>query len=799
MVAPDSINLIEEFSLNQKNNDYIILTSFCFDPIFFDNFLLPKIRTNNPFAEIIVLIDAGQYVKSLERFTDQTGRTYQLVPIYLDRKVFHPKLFTFVSKQEQKITAFVASSNITLTGFTRNAELVYKCEAKKENFDINLEVIKQFYEKLISNGFIRDEIAIQVFYKAIECLPTVNIDDKKVKLLHNIDSSILYQILKEINPESISECFLFAPFFSPNTKLLESICKKVNLKKIRIGIQKNNHNLTNPDLYLTFCKERGIECEIMEVHYTEDDSRIFHSKLLHFKGISDYLLIGSPNFTESALMKTGEQGNIEFAVFLKEIDVNAILDQFLLTKLEDPSQLPPFMESIKNDYFSSQLRIFSVKYDDLSKKLNVVMESIPENGAVNVFFEDEKKRINKTVALQSGQFSISAINEGIPIEIEITCNEKSGTRRIYYDRGDFFRNISRSKSSIIEISNRLCQDSLLDRSEVQIILLGILKRDQINSESIDSNDSHSTDSEEPKRSLNLRPSKISHSNLRSSIIFLDEIISALKLKKQKEHIQNNISPEESEEFEKDSPKFEQRTYHRNEIDKNLIKLINNVQDILVYDLFLSNTNPSKNEIVHTQASFFNIILRLAINVIGPSQIEHIEDILNENLRKIERDNDTKESTINLFKNMIVLNYFRDCQYHSEVLGATISYLDFFEPNVYYEVKDFVTNFYKQHSIDDSEFDLDKFHYHFCSLITFCFTSSTISKGTLELVQVITNTENNELVDFYGRVLLKLKSGPWDYPYSRFSLEYPCKKIKESFNDLKFQNTTARNYILEFIT
>jgi hypothetical protein len=140
-------------------------------------------------------------------------------------------------------------------------------------------------------------------------------------------------------------------FFSPNTKLLESICEKINLKKIRIGIQKNNHNLVDPDLYLSFCKKNGLECEIFETQYADDDSRIFHSKVLHFKGKTNYLLIGSPNLTQRALMNTADQGNIEFAVFLNEKNVEPLIDLFSLTKLEDPARLPSFIDFFEPNSF----------------------------------------------------------------------------------------------------------------------------------------------------------------------------------------------------------------------------------------------------------------------------------------------------------------------------------------------------------------------------------------------------------------------------------------------------------------
>ncbi|AKB47209.1 hypothetical protein MSKOL_1432 [Methanosarcina sp. Kolksee] len=801
MVATDQINLIEEFTLNQKNNNYIILTSFCFDPIFFDNFLLPKIRTNNPFAEIIILIDAGQYANSLEHFTDQTGRIYQLIPIYLNNGgVFHPKLFTFISTTEQKITIYVASSNITLSGFTKNAELVFKYDAIKENFDVNIGVIKQFYEKLISNEFIRDEKAKRTLSQVIDFLSTGNIETKNVRLLHNIDFSILSQILQEISPESIYECFLFAPFFSPNTKLLESICEKINLKKIRIGIQKNNHNLTDPDLYLSFCKKNGLECEILETQYADDDSRIFHSKVLHFKGKTNYLLIGSPNLTQRALMNKADQGNIEFAVFLNKKNVESIIDQFSLTKLGDPSRLPSFIDSFEPNDFSLQLRIFSVCYEHLSKKIHVITESLQETAIVKIFFDDKRDCFTQHIALHTGKFSVSITNMGIPVEVKIICNEKFGVRRIYYDRGYFFRNVSQSNFSVHEISNLLFQDNNIDNSEMQVIIL-ILIKNQINSDAISEDMAHQefqTNFEKKQPLTPLRPSRIPTSNDFQDFFYdVDKISLMLKSKKEQEKNYDNINTAENEDFF-GSCIDNQKNPNSKVAHKKLNAAIKKLHKKLDYLFHSAECRYSKDEIVHLQAIFLLFLLRNSIDEINQSQIENIETMLNHNLDKINRNEITQESSIHLFKNLLLINYYHDCHYHSKILRSTISYVDFLVPKVYFEIKNFIINLHKQHLINNSEFDLNKFRYQFCSLVTFCFNPSTISKGPLEVIQAMTNTDNSELVDFYGNILLKLKSGPWNNPYSTFSLNTPRKNIRELYNDLDIQNDTAKKYILEFI-
>lgn len=104
MAQDDRLNLIKEFS-EQKNNKIIILTTFNFDPFFFDSYLLPSLRENNRLAEIVVLVDDGQYHLASNSFTNITGVQYHLIPIRLPRGVFHPKFFMFIS--ENIITSYL--------------------------------------------------------------------------------------------------------------------------------------------------------------------------------------------------------------------------------------------------------------------------------------------------------------------------------------------------------------------------------------------------------------------------------------------------------------------------------------------------------------------------------------------------------------------------------------------------------------------------------------------------------------------------------------------------------------------
>ena len=67
----------------QKNNDLIIFTTYTFDPIFFDAYILGELQAKNPEAAIIVLMDSKLKSKLEEKkdFTTQSGSTYALIGI----------------------------------------------------------------------------------------------------------------------------------------------------------------------------------------------------------------------------------------------------------------------------------------------------------------------------------------------------------------------------------------------------------------------------------------------------------------------------------------------------------------------------------------------------------------------------------------------------------------------------------------------------------------------------------------------------------------------------------------------
>lgn len=800
MAVQDTMNLIDEISGNQKNNDYIILTSFCFDPYFFDNFLLQKIRSNNPFAEIIVLIDGGQYVKSQERFTDQTGRIYQLIPIYVNNGVFHPKLFLFVSRQKRKTTAFVGSSNITLSGFSKNAELIMKVEYTEESFDSNSNAIKNFFEKLIEFNFIQDQKAIAIIQAAMDHIRSSDKINSDFSFLHNLEFSLISQLLDIIPNSSFQELFLFAPFYSPYPDLFVPLVKKFNINKVKIGIQENNHNITDPRTFVSLFDKLNLVHEFNQITYIDDTSRIFHSKIMHFQGDTNYLLIGSPNMTKSALDLNAGLGNTECAVIFNSSIIPDLIQKISYQPISDLQKVKAFIDSNEDTPPIHQLKIFSVSYDDIRKTLSLTTEIVVGPCSAIIRYDDKTKIQEYPVNLSNGKFSIPSLPDGTPYEIEIISENTSGKRRIYHDRGFFFRNISRSTSSLQEISNRLSLDSHLNDAEIELLLMGIWKRnhDKYNDSA---KDSLKTKQDKRENSGNyLKPSKLPSANsLQSTIRALDQLNYTLKINAQRERVHDNLDFDEIDEEDSEVIREnEMKNVNYQDVEKNTDRLIYKIHGLFLHDLYLQDNINLKNGLVLAESSFLNIILRKCIRLLKQQHIDLIEDILTENLERVDQRDVTPEATLILFENILTLNYHHDLHYHPEIFGKTISYQCLLIPENYYRIKKFLEEFSKQYILEDFKLDLKKFHTQFASLIQFCFNSSTISDAPINILNAMQITDNRELLTFYSEVLHRMKSGPWNYKRSIFTIEYPRKKLTSFLADKEIKNVLVREYVDAFL-
>lgn len=798
MVEQDRIDLIKEFAEIQKNNDYIILTTYCFDPFFFDVYLLNKIQSNNPASEIILLVDAEQYERSYDKFTNDTGRKYHLVPVYMENGVFHPKFFLFLSESEKKLTLYIGSGNITLQGFTRNVELVSKIEYPlTENYS-NINKILEILNGLVKKNFINETKVIKIIQEVVTTLSFKTSDikeDSVYAILHNLEEPILSQLLNEVKDKKFKELLILAPFLSQKPNVLEELVSNIIVEKVILALQKYNHNLKDVSSYRKSLAAKGISFEIKEARF-EESERYFHSKILYLNGEQQYLLAGSPNLTIYALLETAVSGNFECAILYTGIKAQEILSSIRLTEVQDLEIILKGAE-LKQEAQSSLLRIYSVDFDDLGRILNVKTERINDEAVVSISIENTDKRIEKILRLDKGEFSID-IPEGVPNEIIITCGDKTSRRRIFYDKNYFFKRIIRSPISFKEISDRLYSDLSIDISELLILISGLGRSLEIKEKPRERQETVKKDS-----SKFYLPSKVqSISGVNSLLKTLRDLCNWINFKSQEtRELEESFSDEDIEEvkpIEKPKPQYPRYLDEDEERKKLINNIVGKLNQIILLSASKSIDKSREDSLVNSQSILINCFLKMFRKTVDKEIFDNFINILENNLDGVERDNCSKDSVVKLFSHLLTLNYCYNHQDKYRFLRDLFSYSDLVGKNDYYEIKKFVKEFVERY-YPEIGFNTDKFVEYYSNLMVFVFSPNDIFEGIVNLANQLVNEDDFELVRFLGEILSAVKDGPWDRPCIwsiSDSLLDEIRKIRISVGEQKPEKLTYLDKFLE---
>lgn len=775
MAKQDRIDLIKEFTKIQKDNDYIILTTYCFDPFFFDVYLLNKIQNNNPTAEIILLVDAEQYEKSYNRFTKNTGRTYHLVPVYMNNGVFHPKFFLFLSESKKKLTLYIGSGNITLQGFTRNVELISKIEYTLTEMHPDINKILEILNGLLTKNLVSETKVVKIIQEIVSVLPSGKSDTKEnpnYVILHNLEKPILSQLLNEIKDKKFKELLILAPFYSQTPNVLKELVNNINVERVILALQKNNHNLKNISHYSELLSKRGIFFEVKEACF-EEPKRTFHSKILYLNGKEQYLLVGSPNFTELAMLRTAQNGNFECAILYKDVNAKRIIDSIHLNEIENLNDLLKTAESKQEISKNSHLlKIYSVDFDEINRTLKVKTEKINEKAFVSVLLENSGKPIHYEKQLDRGEIHI-LIPEGIPKEITIICGTKRAHRRIFYDKKYFFKRIVRSPLSFKEISDRLYNDFSIDISELLTLINGLSKRLEIQEKAI----KEEKPSKEPKLKFYLPSKTRKISEISSLLRTLQEFYDWIEYRKHKtRELEESYSDEDLEEEPK--PQY-LRSFDKEEKIKRLInRIINKLNQVLLMSVLNSTDKSKEDALANAQTIFIYCFLRMFQNFINEEIFNIFVNTLEQNLKKIKREKCSQDSRIKLFSHILALNYCHDpttmVPREKYIMRDLLFYFDLINRDNYYRVKQFVKEFIRQYYVK-IEFNNDKFIEYYSDMMKFVFSPNDINKGIIDITNRILEEKDKEIIKMLGRTLYNLKS-IWSITGSTLD---KIRKIKEN--------------------
>lgn len=377
MANKKKYNLLEEIS-HCSGYDIALMTTFNFDIKFFERAILNPLYARG-LKKISVFVDARELNKSIKGVSNcHLGRKYMVNPIEMDGS-FHPKVILLLGKKKAKL--FVGSANLTVSGQTTNNEVFnfYDYNSKsQENIDVINDTISFFIE--INNlSYKQDtelirEAASYPYYKRNTSTDSV--------LIYNTKESILDQ-LKERITHRVKEIHVVVPYYDQQLTALKILKKTFSNAKAHLYLYKYLSTFpTDIDN-----KERIADTIDVFEGFEDNNSyswnNFYHGKVFLFKCDKvDYVLYGSANCTQSALVKTKvNNGNIECDCFEKGAkgEFDYFLDNLCLSEDDDYISHPLTYEKEPNNNF-----VFKYgKYED-GIKLHIGYRKKTESVVVNI-------------------------------------------------------------------------------------------------------------------------------------------------------------------------------------------------------------------------------------------------------------------------------------------------------------------------------------------------------------------------------------------------------------------------------
>ena len=305
-----SKNLVKDFFDKSTQYEIAVFSTFGLNLNFLENYLL-KLNGMESCESINIFTDSSVY----EGFSSDIHNYY---PRWLNKKymvtgikskhIFHPKVYLMASDRKAQIA--ISSANLTREGITSNLEMmsIFSITEKDTRYSNILRDTVNFFGKLAEKSkskIARDRIKE---LEAIVARLTLDSGSDDVQFIHNLDEPLLAQMEGVLSRVEVKNIKVISPFYDKDLNVLSRLREQYPDATIQIYIQQDKSN------FPIRAYQEGWEG--VELHLYRGIERYIHGKAIVFQSDdNDYLFTGSANFTESALIRDGNVGNIEAGLF----------------------------------------------------------------------------------------------------------------------------------------------------------------------------------------------------------------------------------------------------------------------------------------------------------------------------------------------------------------------------------------------------------------------------------------------------------------------------------------------------
>lgn len=309
-------NLVDQLFDKSKNFQMGIFCTYSLNLDFFEKYLLNLNGVANC-SNLCIFTDRAVYNNHFNINTTAKpkwiNRRYLVIPI--DTKgVFHPKLYLLASDKEVRIG--IGSANLTREGLASNFEIVsiFEITEKDRTYSGFLKECLKFLRDIATIS--QSKSAIESVNKIFDFTSHLLVSDEnfKVHLLHNLEEPIIPIVIEQLKGLSVKSIKIISPFYDKDLKVHQFLKGAYPSALFTIYVQQGRSNFPVERYNLVKDKTKMILYKYQD--------RYIHGKAIIFETESgNYLLTGSANYTESALLNGNLNANIEIAI-LGEIDVN---------------------------------------------------------------------------------------------------------------------------------------------------------------------------------------------------------------------------------------------------------------------------------------------------------------------------------------------------------------------------------------------------------------------------------------------------------------------------------------------
>ncbi|MXR41248.1 hypothetical protein GRX01_07845 [Halobaculum sp. WSA2] len=364
------MNLIQDLRDGQAGLTGALFSTYTFAPEYFEQMVRYHVADRGAGTTVVVFTDAETYQTTLEEEAVSIGNQYQLAPVTVPNRTYHPKLCYLAG--EEYAVGYVGSVNLTQRGINSNRELLTKVRctsgdvkalgdalASGGELDADEQAtarkvsvlygVHQFYAQLleVSNGDRIGQVArshVGDVLEAASWLAEIGSElsdysqvNTTSSLVHNFETPLWPQVKAELDrrEESFRQVDIAVPYYGQTLDVPERIMDVSD--SVTLWLQRGSTSI-DTDQLADLVDRPGLTLRVY------DESRFVHGKWLRIEtDTATYSLLGSQNASRSAMLESasrpkdgaGGTGNVEVSLLQRRGSTDAFDDIIGDTQFEN--------------------------------------------------------------------------------------------------------------------------------------------------------------------------------------------------------------------------------------------------------------------------------------------------------------------------------------------------------------------------------------------------------------------------------------------------------------------------------